>query len=90
MNSPFKMKIKIVGDIVKVDCCGFSESPPVINIFTGNNSKVENKPQGKLPKIFKDGDEWCVLLGDNIQDGVAGFGKTPNLAYTDFENNLAK
>jgi hypothetical protein len=21
------------------------------------------------PKIFKDGDKWCVLYGENIQDG---------------------
>ena len=28
------------------------------------------------PKIFIDGDHWCVLYGQNIQDGVAGFGRT--------------
>lgn len=91
MNGQFKMEIKIVGDIVKVDCCGFTESPPVINIFTGGNSKVEQKPKIKrLPRIFKDGLMWCVLLGDDLQDGVAGFGATPNDAYADFEENLAK
>ena len=24
------------------------------------------------PKIFIDGDQWCCLYGENIQDGVAG------------------
>lgn len=28
-------------------------------------------------KITKDGNEWCCLYGDNIQDGICGFGKTP-------------
>ena len=33
---------------------------------------------------FKDGDQWCVLLGDNLQSGIAGFGKTPEKAIFDF------
>lgn len=33
---------------------------------------------------YPDGDAWCVLWGDNLQDGVAGFGKTPYLAVLDF------
>ena len=28
-------------------------------------------------KLSKDGDQWCCLLGDNLQDGIAGFGKSP-------------
>ncbi len=39
------------------------------------------------PKIYIDGDEWCALHGDNLQDGVAGFGETPNLAACDFDHN---
>lgn len=37
------------------------------------------------PKVFIDGDHWCALYGDNLQDGVAGFGKTPLEAMTDFD-----
>ena len=29
------------------------------------------------PKMFLDGDKWCALYGENIQDGVCGFGKSP-------------
>lgn len=29
------------------------------------------------PKLFIDGDHWCALYGDNLQEGVAGFGKSP-------------
>ena len=33
---------------------------------------------------FKDGDQWCYLLGKNIQEGVCGFGKTPYEAAQNF------
>lgn len=36
------------------------------------------------PKISIDGNQWCVLYGENLQDGVAGFGDTPRLAVYDF------
>lgn len=36
------------------------------------------------PKLFIDGDMWCALYGENIQDGVAGFGKSPSEALEDF------
>lgn len=39
------------------------------------------------PRIFTDGDQWCALYGDNLQDGVAGFGDTPNEAMRDFNKN---
>ena len=36
------------------------------------------------PKIYKDGNAWCVLLGDNIQEGICGFGETPYKAILEF------
>lgn len=36
-------------------------------------------------KIYKDGDQWCVLYGENIQQGICGFGTTPHKAVWDFE-----
>ena len=38
-------------------------------------------------KIYADGDRWCVLLGDDLQSGVAGFGKTRQSAVMDFWQN---
>lgn len=38
------------------------------------------------PRIFIDGNQWCVLYGENIQDGVCGFGDTPYKAVLDFNN----
>lgn len=37
------------------------------------------------PRIFPDGDAWCALYGENIQEGVCGFGETPGAAAADFD-----
>ncbi len=39
------------------------------------------------PRIFIDGNQWCALYGENLQDGVAGFGDSPELAMHDFDVN---
>jgi hypothetical protein len=36
-------------------------------------------------KISVDGNQWCVLYGENLQDGVAGFGDSPEHASRDFD-----
>ena len=38
------------------------------------------------PRIYPDGDQWCALLGENLQEGVAGFGDSPHLASQAFDN----
>ena len=42
------------------------------------------------PKIYKDGDQWCVLLGKDIQVGICGFGDTPYKAILDFNKSFHK
>ncbi len=37
------------------------------------------------PKLSLDGNMWCALYGENIQDGVAGFGTSPAKAMEDFD-----
>ncbi len=37
------------------------------------------------PRIYPDGDKWCALYGENLQEGVAGFGDTPEKACADFD-----
>lgn len=39
-------------------------------------------------KPYKDGNQWCVLLGDNIQEGVCGFGNTIEDALYAFLKDL--
>lgn len=41
------------------------------------------------PRIFMDGDKWCALYGENIQDGVCGFGDSPAKAMEEFDTNWA-
>ena len=36
-------------------------------------------------RILLDGNQWCILYGDNLQDGGAGFGDSPDLASRDFD-----
>ncbi len=42
------------------------------------------------PKIFKDGNKWCCLYGENLQEGIAAFGETPMNAIYEFYNVLFK
>lgn len=41
-------------------------------------------------KLSIDGNQYCWLHGDNLQDGIAGFGKSPYLAALDFDKNFHK
>jgi len=42
------------------------------------------------PKIFRDGDQYCVLYGDDLQNGIAGFGDTIRSAIIDFNGQFDK
>ena len=43
-------------------------------------------PHSRLPvRVFKDGDAWCCLYGENLQEGIAGFGRTPHDACAEFD-----
>lgn len=52
-----------------------------------NEQSEYNKFTMLRPKLFKDGNSWCVLFGENIQEGIAGFGKTPHLAILGWNKN---
>lgn len=38
------------------------------------------------PTLTVDGNMWCALYGENLQDGVAGFGESPAKAMEAFDN----
>lgn len=42
------------------------------------------------PKIQQDGNQWCVLYGDDLMTGIAGFGDTPYLAILDWNRKWHK
>lgn len=41
---------------------------------------------GLVPVI--DGDQWCYLLGEDLQSGVCGFGDSPFNAAADFSKSF--
>lgn len=41
-----------------------------------------------IKPAYKDGNSWCVLIGENIQEGICGFGETPRDAYIAFLKKL--
>lgn len=40
------------------------------------------------PRLFKDGNAWCALYGENLQEGISGFGPTPAKALWAFEQAM--
>ena len=59
-----------------------------MNLLLGEQQMQLVKTYNLVP--FKDGGCWCVLLGDNIQDGICGFGETPFEAILDFNSAFHK
>ena len=47
------------------------------NYVTAVESSELNLVALLRPRVFIDGNKWCVLYGENLQDGVAGFGDSP-------------
>lgn len=43
---------------------------------------------GLVPKL--DGDQYCALYGSNLQEGIAGFGDTPDAAMKAFDQEWYK
>jgi len=42
------------------------------------------------PNLSVDGNQWCALYGENLQEGVAGFGDSPEKAMLAFNENWYK
>lgn len=38
--------------------------------------------------IAKDGNSWCALMGQNLQDGISGFGETVQEALRDLADRI--
>lgn len=57
-----------------------------LNLIIAEQELLYVKTFGLTP--FKDGNVWCVLLGENIQDGISGFGNSPLNAIIDFNKNF--
>jgi hypothetical protein len=53
--------------------------------YLDNEADMERPSTRLRPKIMQDGNQWCALYGDNLQEGISGFGDTPEEAYADFD-----
>ena len=42
------------------------------------------------PSLKRDGNQWCVLHGENLKEGIAGFGDSPYHAIMDFNSQWYK
>jgi hypothetical protein len=40
-------------------------------------------------QLFKDGNQWCALEGENLQEGTAGFGTSPSEALIQLAEAIA-
>jgi hypothetical protein len=67
------------------------ETPKVTVEFNTIDPKViyQGLKDGGV-RCEKDGDQWCCLCGPNLQEGIAGFGDTPDLAFAAFLAELGR
>jgi hypothetical protein len=42
------------------------------------------------PRVTLDGNKWCALYGENLQEGVCGFGDWPDAAMRDFDREWTR
>lgn len=62
-------------------------------LFQANQDIVIERKEYNLfallkPNVSLDGNQYCVLLGENLQEGIAGFGDTIYLAILDFNRQF--
>lgn len=53
--------------------------------------KMDTKTRAERPMIVTvslDGNRWCVLFGENLQEGIFGFGETQPDAFRSFAQAL--
>lgn len=66
--------------------CRFDLAAQALHEMATNFQMCHSAPSAVYrPRLFLDGDMWCALYGDNLQDGVAGFGKSPGAAMMSFD-----
>jgi len=53
-------------------------------------NKLKKNTKLNKPRLFLDEGAWCALLGNNLQDGICGYGDSPAEAMQDYEKNKLK
>lgn len=71
------------GLLILIICCLF-----LMGLMVEHIRNTIKRPSVQFrPRLGVDGNQWFVLYGENLQDGIAGFGNTPELAMLDFDRN---
>lgn len=79
-----------VGEILR-QCFDFSfQMESIRNEFLQAAYEMQRPCVIFKPSISRDGNMWCALYGEDLQNGVAGFGETPAKAMHDFDANWLK
>lgn len=80
-----------VSDAIGIHAQGLSYAIEAIKHEYVNAAMAQQRPCVLYrPAVSIDGDHWCALYGENLQDGVAGFGKSVEMAMQDFDSNWHK
>lgn len=69
----------VVNEVLEIVSSLQQEQPQIIDHICS---------RAEIPVPYMDGDQWCILKGDNIQVGVVGFGDTKEDALVDFIKNI--
>lgn len=72
-------------DISHQTACLYQDASMAIEHFAEAGRQQQRPFMLLRPKIYIDGNMWCALYGENLQDGVAGFGETPHKASVQFD-----
>ena len=62
----------------------------VNNYLTEVRNIMDSPAMKYRPNLSIDGDMWCALYGKTLQDGVAGFGSSPQKAMDNFNDEWVR
>jgi len=72
-------------------CEKFNEEQRQMQIYYQDLGYFNTRPSTiQKPKITLDGNKWCALLGTNLQEGIVGFGDSPEESCLDFDRVWSK
>lgn len=73
-------------DAIKLEASGLSWAIDLVKNEALYVAATARAPHVLMrPRVYQDGDQWCALYGENIMEGVCGFGDSPALACAEFD-----
>lgn len=75
----------IVSDAIRGGCDASHAIACIQQEFSIAAGEMQRPSVLYRPSLYPDGAQWCALYGQDLQNGVAGFGETPEKAMADFD-----